>query len=136
MVKTGSLYVYDIKEDRNYVLGDKSAFGFPEPTPTPRIKPKLSLVPTPLPTPDLSPLNVYNSPPPVQWLPTSRHLILVSKDKIEAMDYDGANRKTLYSGPFWDGFVVPWSDASKILILTTLNTAASSFPNLYAVNLR
>ncbi len=70
------------------------------------------------------------------WLPTNRHLIYVSKEKIDVMDYDKTNQKTIYSGPFQDNFVVPWSNASKVLILTTLNASTGSLPNLYAVNLR
>jgi hypothetical protein len=128
-VKIGQLYVYDVKEDRNYALGDKYAFSFPKPSPTP--VPKRGVVPA-----VTSPFDTYHSPLPVQWLPTSRHLIITNKDKIEAMDYDGTNRKMLYAGPFWDSFVVPWSNASKLLILTTLNPLASVLPNLYAINLR
>jgi hypothetical protein len=128
-VKMHSIYVYDIKEDRNYLIGDKATLRFTDPTPTPTAKKGL--------TPTVrSPYDTYTSPLPVQWLPTSRHLILTSKDRIEAMDYDATNRKTLYAGPFWDSFVVPWSNASKLLILTTLNPLASVLPNLYAVNLR
>jgi hypothetical protein len=128
-VKPGFLYVYDIKEDRNYALGDKYSYTFPKPIPTP--VPKRGVTPV-----VASPFDTYHSPLPVQWLPTSRHLIITNKDKIEAMDFDGTNRKMLYAGPFWDSFVVPWSNASKLLILTTLNPIASSLPNLYAVNLR
>jgi hypothetical protein len=134
-VKPGTIYVYDIKEDRNYPIGDVKTLGLLNPTPTP-IHRNNYLTPNPIPTPDYSYLSNYNVPFPIQWLPTSRHLILVTKDKIEAMDFDATNRKTLYSGPFWDSFVVPWSNASKLLILTSLNPAASSYPNLYAVNLR
>lgn len=72
----------------------------------------------------------------LQWLPTSRQLLLVVKDKIEILDYDGTNLRTAYSGPFWDSFAVPWASGGKIVILTTLNAAASAVNNLYAVNLR
>jgi hypothetical protein len=135
-VKTGNIYVYDIKEDRNYLIGDVKTLGFVKPTPTPAPRTRTRIpIPTATPAPEYSDLSDYNGPLPVQWLPTSKHLIAVSKDKIEAMDYDATNRKTLYSGPFLNGFVVPWSNASKLLILTTLNSA-TSYPNLYAVNLR
>lgn len=99
-IKPGNVYLYDIKEDRNYLLGTSG-----------------SLV-------------------PLHWLPNSRHLMLVGKDKIEIMDYDATNRRTAYAGPFWDSFVVPWTNATKIVILTNLNSAASAVNNLYAVNLR
>lgn len=99
-IKPGNVYIYDIKEDRNYLLGES----------------RLLL--------------------PLHWLPNSRHLMLVSKDKVEIIDYDGTNRRTAYAGPFWDAFAVPWTNATKIVILTNLNSAASAVNNLYAVNLR
>ena len=98
-IKPYSIYSYDIKEDRNYLIGDAA---------------NLKL----------------------QWMPTSRHLITVSKDMIEAMDFDGTNRKTLYAGPFWDAFVAPWTSANKLVILTNLIPTASTLPNLYAINIR
>lgn len=98
--KQNLIYVYDIKEDRNYALGEaKSLSG-------------------------------------LQWLPNSKHLLVTEKDKIEVLEFDGGNRKTIYAGPFWDGFVVPWTSGTKLLILTNLNPSASAENNLYAVNLR
>ena len=99
-IKPGNVYVYDIKEDRNYALGTSQSIL------------------------------------PMQWLPTSRHFILVTKDKIEIMDFDGTNRRTAYAGPFWDAFAVPWTSGGKLIILTNLNPSASEVNNLYAVNLR
>jgi len=122
-IKTGNLYVYDIKEDRNYAIGQVKEIV------------QTNKKPTPTPT---SPPNITNTSPitPVQWLPTSRHLVLTSKDKVEVMDFDGTNKKVVYAGPFWDGFVAPWSNAGKIVILTNLNPAVSAIANLYAVNIR
>jgi len=72
----------------------------------------------------------------LQWLPNSRQLITVANNKIDVLDYDGTNRKTVYAGPFWDSFVAPWTNASKLVILTNLNPSASTLPNLYAVNIK
>jgi hypothetical protein len=133
-VTTGNFYVYDLKEDRNYLIGKADLLGL-----VPASKPEAPKRPTavaktePLPT---DRLKTYTVPPPVQWLPTNRHLFVVGQEKIDAIDYDATNRKTMYSGPFWDGFVAPYANASRILILTTLNPAAGNTPNLYAVNLR
>ncbi|MFZ5845279.1 MAG: PEGA domain-containing protein [Patescibacteria group bacterium] len=99
-IKPGNLYVYDLKEDRNYLVGEAKSL------------------------------------PAISWMPTSKHLLLASKDKIEIMEYDGGNRKTVYAGPFWDNFVVPWTTGTKLLILTNLNPGASAVNNLYTVNLR
>ncbi|MEK7119229.1 MAG: PEGA domain-containing protein, partial [Patescibacteria group bacterium] len=60
------------------------------------------------------------------WLPTSRHLLLVAKEKIEVLEFDGTNRRIVYAGPFWDSFAVPWTSPTKIVILTSLNPAAGS----------
>ena len=97
-IKTGFTYVYDIKEDRNYLVST------------------ITSIP--------------------QWLPTSRHLLLVSKNTVEIMDFDGINRHTAYAGPFWDSFAVPWASGGKLVILTNLNTQASAMNNLYIVNLK
>ncbi len=127
-----TLYVYDIKEDRNYPIGNKYELGFPKPAP---VKNKQAQSVQTQSANDIFSLQSQNILP-VFWLPTSRHLIIVTKGKIEAVDYDATNRMTIYSGPFEDGFVIPWSSAAKILILTTFTPAAGNTPNLYAVNLR
>ena len=94
----GSIYVYDIKEDRNYLVATAGSF--------------------------------------LHWLPSSRHLVIVSQDKVEIMDYDATNRRTAYAGPFWDSFAVPWASGGKLVILTNLNPSASAVNNLYVVNLK
>lgn len=134
MVKEGSLYVYDIKEDRNYFIGKKEDFLEPSPFPLCSITPKT--VPTTAYTDALAFFCQYTETMRIQWLPTSRHLVITGKDRIDIMEFDGGNRKTVYAGPFWDTFVAPWTNASKLIILTNLNMAASTMPNLYAVNIR
>lgn len=124
-IKPNSIYVYDVKEDRNYVVVTPSMLPTP-PTPTPSRSKKLTAETTL--TPD--PTNL------LRWLPTSRHLVFVMKDKVEVMDYDGTNMRTAYAGPFWDSFAVPWASGGKIVILTNLNSTASVANNLYVVNLR
>lgn len=132
----GTIYVYDIKEDRNYALGDAKTLGFANPTPTPApTAPARGIIAPRQQEPVGIPL-VHTSPAPVQWLPTSKHLIVVGGGRIDVMEFDGANRKTVYAGPFVDGFVVPWTTAGKLVILTNFNMATSTMPNLYAVNIR
>jgi hypothetical protein len=137
-IRTDHIYVYDIKEDRNYLIGERSDLGYPSQAviPSPAARPNLTQTPPRVSDERLDSLKNYTPPSPLQWMPTDRHLLSVSKDKIAAMDFDGTNKKTIYAGPFWDGFVVPWANASRILILTNLNTAAGNTPNLYSVNLR
>jgi len=70
------------------------------------------------------------------WMPSSRHLMLAKNNVIQIFDFDGTNTKTVYSGTFWDSFAAPWTNGTKLVILTNLNPTASTLPNLYAVNIR
>lgn len=121
-IEKGKLYVYDSREDKNYFLLDTKELP----------KPK-----TAQPTKAGSPTAVANgSLLPVMWFPTSRHLIVIGNGKIDVLEYDRTNWATLYSGPFVDGFIAPWPNGSRLVILTNLNPGASTLPNLYTVNLR
>lgn len=120
-ITPGKFYVYDSKEDKNYFLLDQKEL--PTPTPTPKLKTTV--------TPVVSVTDL-----PIHWFPTSRHLLLTLQGKIDVMEYDRTNWITIYSGPFVDNFVAPWSNGSRIIILTNLNGDATSLPNLYTVNLR
>ena len=71
----------------------------------------------------------------LKWFPDSKHLIDVHDKKIEIVEYDGGNRTTIYAGPFLDNFVFPWSDPSKIVILTNLGNPNID-PNLYTIVLK
>lgn len=98
-IKVGRIYVYDIKEDKNFFITDSTTL-------------------------------------PLQWFPTSSHLLLTEDGKISIMDYDATNKVTLYAGPFTGDLVAPWPNGSKIVILTTLNPQPNTKPNLYAINIR
>jgi len=135
-IKPGKIYVYDSREDKNYFVLDKNEVKLPKPSPTPTPTGRPShLYPTPTPA-GQSPLG--GAPPFsfIHWFPTSKHLILTLDGKIDVMEYDRTNWITIYSGPFVDSFVAPWSNGSRIIILTSLNPNASTLPNLYTVNLR
>jgi hypothetical protein len=104
-IQKGQVYVYDIKEDRNYkILDSLPSVG------------------------DSSPL-------PIMIHPDSKHLLYVHEGEIDMMEYDGANQTTIYAGPFVDGYVFPWPDATKIVILTNLGNPNIS-PNLYTISLK
>lgn len=108
----GNIYVYDSKEDKNYLILNKSEL--PVPTPS-----------------GFSLLTSF-----IHWFPTSRHLLLTLGNKIDVMEFDRTNWVTIYAGPFEEQFIAPWSNGSRIVILTNLNPGVSSLPNLYTVNLR
>lgn len=136
----GQLYVYDIKEDRNYNISNIAKLPqFPTFQNSPNWTNLSNL--TNLSNPKSPKATTYRLPPtadllPLFWLPSSRHLLLVNDNKIEIIDYDGTNRRTLYAGPFWDNFAVPWTSGGKVIILTNLNPGVSALSNLYAINLR
>jgi hypothetical protein len=69
------------------------------------------------------------------WFPDSKHLIYNHSKKIDIMEYDAGNQTTIYAGPFVDSYVFPWSDGSRIVILTDLGNPNSA-PNLYTVDLK
>ena len=107
-INKGSVYTYDIKEDRNFKILDS------------------------MPTYKGSDfINKF----PLTWFPDSKHLIYVNDKKINIMDYDGQNKTTVYAGPFIDDYVFAWPDGSKILMLTDLGNPTIS-PNLYTIGLK
>ena len=68
------------------------------------------------------------------WYTDSKHLILIDQDKIAVVDYDGTNKRSVYSGPFTDNLVFPWTSGGKIVILTNINSSSSA--DFYDVDLR
>jgi hypothetical protein len=105
-IKKGEIYVYDAKEDKNYKILDS-----------------------------LPAKNEPDSPLPIMWYPDSKHLVYVHSGKIDMMDYDGQNETTVYAGPFVDGYVFSWPDATKLVILTNLGNPSIT-PNLYTIGLK
>jgi hypothetical protein len=107
-IKPGRVYVYDLKEDKNFFIGETSnpqqVSGF-----------KLQA-------------------PEYSWFPTSKHIFIVQKDKIIIKEYDGTNETVVWSGPFVNSFAFPFPAGNRILILTALGKDTP--PNLYAVSLR
>lgn len=71
----------------------------------------------------------------VRWMPDARHLVYVHDMRVDIIEYDGLNKTTVYAGPFTDGYVYPWPDGSKIVIMTNLNNPDIA-PNLYTVSLK
>ncbi len=96
-LKPGYWYVYNNKEDKNFLISDNQ-----------EIK--------------------------INWLPTSRHLLLIKDSvSIEAIEYDGHNQTAIYSGPFVNNYVFPFPSGRQLLILASLNK--NQPPDLYSVSL-
>jgi len=123
-LEQGKIYVYDLKEDRNFLVGETLE--------TPKqstSSSQLSQI-----AKQYTPIFTQN----IQWYSDSKHLITSLKDKIIIQEYDSTNKMTVYAGPIMSTdtypFVYPWADGSKLIILTTLNKDMPA--NLYAVNLK
>lgn len=127
-IEGGRVYVYDIKEDKNFQIPFTPA----PPTPTPKVSAK-SPKPTPTPVP-LPPSSSQFSLP--RWLPTSRHLYWIENDKVVACEYDTTNLIPIYSGPFVNPFVFVSSSANRLVILSKTGIDSENKANLYSVTLR
>lgn len=81
---------------------------------------------------------VYDLPEALayHWLPDSRHVIIVQKDKIAISDFDGSNVAIIYAGTFAGGNIFPWPDSSRLVLLTSFPTPTASTPNLFGINLK
>jgi hypothetical protein len=127
----GKIYVYDTKEDKNYFLLDRSEVPISSPIPSPKLLKTTKIA---------NDITGQTTNPNIQanlhWFPTSRHIVLTIPGKIDIMEYDRTNWVTVYSGPFIDGFIAPWPNGSRIIVMTNFNPGGSQLPNLYTVNLR
>jgi hypothetical protein len=144
----GNIYVYDVEEDRNFLVGTET-----DERPVAKhllandlFGPAQSLESSPAafvrlqaatPVETARRFQVHHTPlytTALQWFPDSSHLITSSGDSIEIMEYDGSNKTVIYSGQFTDNFFYPWPGGEKLIILTTFS--ANSPPNLYAIELK
>lgn len=122
-IQTGRIYVYDRKEDKNFPIVVTNEV-------------KASITPVAVnpaliePGEESSPINE-----PVQWYPSSKHLVVLEGKRIVIVDYDGTNKRTIYSGPFEQDFFSV-SDDGKLIILTNLNPQNNQYPDLYEVGIR
>jgi hypothetical protein len=107
-IQSGHTYVYDIKEDRNFLITD-------------------------------NPVTIDNMDNPqtaaLRWMSTSRHLLLADAGQVTVMDYDDTNRQVIYSGSYFTPSAFPFSNTTKLLILTNLG-APSGSPNLYTLTVK
>ena len=111
-IQSGHTYVYDIKEDRNFLMTDQPV----------QISSEVDQVAN-------SPLSA------IRWMSTSRHLLFALPEKIVIMDYDGTNREVVYSGSYISPFAFPFNNTTRLLILTNLG-GASTTPNLYTLTIK
>lgn len=108
-IKEGYTYVYDVKEDRNFLIDEQEVL----------------IGNTPL----------GSSTRRLSWFPTSRHLVLAEPEKITIMDYDGTNRVEVYTGSYEAPHAYPIASLDRLIILTNLG-ANSGGANLYSLGLK
>lgn len=110
-IKSGQTYVYDIKEDRNFLVDENSE--------------------------DLQIEGGFSDgyKRRLMWYPSSRNLVLAEDEKVIIMDYDGTNRQTVFSGGYNAPNAFPTLSLDRLLILT--NFGATSTPaNLYSLTIK
>lgn len=143
-IKKDYLYIYDIREDRNYPIitnnnkisenlypaESEGRSGASESQN--QISDSIDVFSALSDTSQISVNPESNLFP--RWLATSRHYITVESNKIYVTEYDGTNKTVLYSGPFEKNFVVPTASGTRILFLTTLSPGLPL--NLYALLIR
>ncbi len=71
----------------------------------------------------------------IKWYSDSKHIIMIEKASIYIVDYDGTNKRAVYTGPFDDNIVYPWTSPGKLVILTNFNKP-KSVSNFYEIDLR
>ena len=107
-IEPGHTYVYDVKEDRNFLISDQI-------------------------------VTIDNNDslevPALRWMSSSRHLLWAGSSQTVIMDYDGTNRQAIYSGSYVAPSVFPFSNTTKLLILTNLGST-DSIPNLYTLTVK
>ncbi len=126
-LKQNALYVYDRKEDKNFEVTN---IQLPSMTPMP-VPRTLSLTPTPQPLLYMDESLLYT----ITWYADSKHFVINEKRQIFVIDYDGANKRTIYSGPFEEDFFTVTREG-KLLILTNLNPQHNTSSDLYEVGIR
>ncbi len=110
-IKAGRTYVYDLKEDKNFLIDD-----------------------------DAKSLSIETWKPSDKrrrmfWFASSRHLVSAEENKIIIMDMDGTNRQVVYSGNYVSPNTLPAPSVDRLLILTNLG-ANSTPPNIYTLSLK
>lgn len=152
----GNFYVYDIKEDRNYLIHESQLPEVLDDQVTIEKRMLLEDILHPIPAELTSSpsafkslssgmtindtLHLFNAQyssihvSSIQWFPDSYHLIITTDTGIDIVEFDNTNRTTIYSGPFDKSFVYPWPNNSNLV--TLIQFSPDTPPNLYAIELK
>ena len=131
----GKVYVYDIREDKNYEL---SLSNIPELSQSLKAKP---------PSEDVLNFeiefskylsNYYDYVSQLRniitWLPTSDYLVLKEDKQLAVLSYDGSHKEIVYAGPFEKEYFGVNAD-SDLMTIINLNPQNNDSGDLYAINL-
>jgi len=122
-IESGKLYIYDKKEDRNYLIPLKNLLDVTQTSP-------------PTNSPDL--LNeklLKTARSMILWYPTSDYVAMKVGTQIVVMQYDGENKQTVYAGPFepdYFGISPDWN----VMVVINLNPHNNAFGDVYSVGIR
>ena len=141
-IKKGSIYIYDKKEDKNFLLPvtlniDETLFNPPESN--------LEITPTPETATSTAEIavqpRVWNEilvrlvMEKLQWYPTSDYIAIMDVNQIKLMQYDGTNEEIVYAGPLQDHFYTISPDWN-LLVLINLNPKVNDSGDLYSVGIK
>lgn len=139
-LKTGGIYIYDKKEDKNYRVPVEIAITEEtvdelETLPEAEIEETatdsaISAIPQ-----VWYPNVVTQVLEIVQWYPTSDYIAIKEKNHISVMQYDGENKETIYAGPFQTDFFMIAPDWN-LLVVINLNPQVNSYGDLYSVGIK
>lgn len=143
-LEVGNVYVYDFVEDKNYLI--ETNFDFNEiiasedmPITKDSVGNNEEAEATSSAQIDVSLFNNLEIGEYIKWYPSSKHLVFneVSEDSqnIAIIEYDGMNKKVVYSGPYQSDFFALNSNW-KLYILANLNPQANKYSDLYEIGIR
>jgi hypothetical protein len=90
-LEPGKIYVYDLKEDKNFLIGNYS--------------PEASWFPT---------------SKHIFLVQKDKQSLMPGGNKISIVEYDGTNLVDVYSGPFENSFAFPFPAGNRLLVLTSI----------------
>ncbi|MCX7996699.1 MAG: PEGA domain-containing protein [Patescibacteria group bacterium] len=142
-LKTGEVYVYDRKEDRNYQMPLNLERITPPETKDSSLD-ELTTEEVPLtPEPEstlsaqleISGFNNLTIADYVQWYPSSQHLVINENSMISIIQYDGTNKQPVYAGPYDPTFFATNPDW-KLIVLSNLNPQVNRYGDIYEIGIR
>jgi len=128
LVSKGNYYIYDIKEDKNFLLNffaeKENELTLQRANEIKTKEPSLDMI--------LEKQSLFTN---ISWYIDSRHLIFDKDDTMFIVEYDGQNQIVVYSGPFEKSFNGVTSDG-KLIILTNINPKKNQLSDLYTVSIK